>query len=568
MYEGVPKFGLISEERRYRSFSASLSALWETDPRVSPLRLNSAGVWPRERRAIPALFTSLLLHFSIGYFFYSVPLGLLLQRLVRPFRDTQEAQAPLVVYKLEALNLADYLPVQQPPAPGAAPGRGNARSPRAPRGSARRDPRVQVISNPTNPDNFKQTILQPNSPPKLTIPRDIPLPNLILGSLAPAPEAPKPPAPQPKAKAEVPTPHPAVAPKPAAPPIPPDLAMVPKLPPLPTPSLEVPALLPAPPSTAKSVTPLPLGPSRAAVTAETQPAAKPSAPAASQTSAEGQRGGAANLVSLSLNPTPLGKVIALPPGNRRGAFSIAAAGGASGSPGGDLNANVPAGSNGIGPGGDTSLAAGAAGSGGGGPGDAAPGAMHSVTGDTGVTGVFVGGTLPPLPPEKLVYPVDETAARLHRPGLVVSSSSGGGGGLEVYGVLRGRKIYTIYLPMPGKSWILQFCAGNSAPLPGAQTRVLQIQMEPLLVPPTAIDQFDFHRPPVQIDKPNPMIILHGSILADGSVGKLQILKGFGSLIDEAAAAAFARWKFSPALRGGDPVAVEVLVGIPAMAPGP
>jgi len=61
--------------------------------------------------------------------------------------------------------------------------------------------------------------------------------------------------------------------------------------------------------------------------------------------------------------------------------------------------------------------------------------------------------------------------------------------------------------------------------------------------------------------------LHGHIREDGSVENLEILQGVEPTINEAARAAFARWKFSPALQAGNPVAVEILVGVPAIVPG-
>jgi TonB family protein len=84
-----------------------------------------------------------------------------------------------------------------------------------------------------------------------------------------------------------------------------------------------------------------------------------------------------------------------------------------------------------------------------------------------------------------------------------------------------------------------------------------------LVPPDAEKQFDFRRPPVPPDKADEFIILRGVIREDGSVDKLRLLRGVVPLADQAALAAFARWKFRPALRQGKPVAVEILVGVPA-----
>jgi len=56
--------------------------------------------------------------------------------------------------------------------------------------------------------------------------------------------------------------------------------------------------------------------------------------------------------------------------------------------------------------------------------------------------------------------------------------------------------------------------------------------------------------------------LQGVIREDGSLGELRVLRGFQAEADQAALAAFSRWKFKPALREGKPVAVDILVGIP------
>jgi TonB family protein len=63
-----------------------------------------------------------------------------------------------------------------------------------------------------------------------------------------------------------------------------------------------------------------------------------------------------------------------------------------------------------------------------------------------------------------------------------------------------------------------------------------------------------------------MIVLQGVIREDGSVSDLRIVQGLLNTVDQAAMAAFGHWRFRPARRDGEPAAVEVLVGIPALAP--
>ncbi len=92
-------------------------------------------------------------------------------------------------------------------------------------------------------------------------------------------------------------------------------------------------------------------------------------------------------------------------------------------------------------------------------------------------------------------------------------------------------------------------------------------MQPPLTPPDAVGQFDFHRPPLTTDPAYTMVVLHGMIHEDGTVSDLEVIQSVEPTFNEAAMAAFARWKFRPALQSGKPVAVEILVGIPALVPG-
>jgi hypothetical protein len=166
-----------------------------------------------------------------------------------------------------------------------------------------------------------------------------------------------------------------------------------------------------------------------------------------------------------------------------------------------------------------------------------------------------------------VYPVTPPPPR--RPAMVVTAGPTGGGGLQVYGVLKGGKIYTIYLPMPGKRWILQYCAHeNSATSQDRVPTRVEISLDPGIVPPSVVEQFDFRLPSVSESAANrnEIIILQGVIREDGSVGELKVYKGLLGTLDRAAVDAFSRWKFRPALRSNKPIAVEILLGIPVILP--
>ncbi|MGH9787793.1 MAG: energy transducer TonB [Candidatus Acidiferrales bacterium] len=167
---------------------------------------------------------------------------------------------------------------------------------------------------------------------------------------------------------------------------------------------------------------------------------------------------------------------------------------------------------------------------------------------------------------KLVYPVGKFP-RLRRRTLTVTTGPTGGGGLRVYGVLHGGKIYSVYLPMPGKSWVLQYCIASQDGSRSARSRTVAARLDHGLVPPSPREQFDFRRPPVPADKADELIVLHGTIREDGSIGDLRVLRGVDPVADEAALAAFSQWKFDPALRDGKPVLLNILVGVPPTLPG-
>jgi TonB family protein len=67
------------------------------------------------------------------------------------------------------------------------------------------------------------------------------------------------------------------------------------------------------------------------------------------------------------------------------------------------------------------------------------------------------------------------------------------------------------------------------------------------------------------EKAGKLIVLKGTLAADGTVGGLEIFQGVVPQMDQAARIAFSRWKFKPAMRDGKPVPVEILVGVPTDA---
>jgi hypothetical protein len=166
----------------------------------------------------------------------------------------------------------------------------------------------------------------------------------------------------------------------------------------------------------------------------------------------------------------------------------------------------------------------------------------------------------------MVYAVS-TSMLPRKNALVVSAGPMGGGGLDVYGALHCGKIYTVFLQMPGKSWTLQFCQVKRETRPNTisgQSAV--IRLEQGLVPPEPELRFDFRRLPVPPEDAHKLVLLKGLIREDGTVDSLQVYRTLLLPMDEAARIAFSRWKFKPAMRDGQPVSVEILIGIPSDPP--
>jgi len=535
-----------------RAISHALASIWEKDPPVQEIGLGHTRAWPKGRRSVPGLFTSSLLHFSVVLLLVRLPIALLLGRPNSGGNRTER-----VVYMLHPLTFPGFFPTLKPPGPGGKPGQGS-RPDRPPvRGSTVFHSSLTIVSNPPRPDNSRQTILQPSSPPHLKIPYEIRLPNILIGALTPPPperRLPMPPAPAPK-PIERPIVVPTRAPTPTPPAPAPALALVNPTNPLPNPALAV--AVPPPP------TPPP------------QPSESSEAKALDELDMRKNPNGTTGLLSLSVEPAVSAGTVALPPGNREGAFSISPAGGKEGSPGGVPNGDaLGGGTGGKGPAGDASTGLGSGDKGGGGGKGAAGEA--STTGTPGPSdNVSISGSptsnsndvLSAFFAATTVFPVAPSPPR--RPMMVVTTGPVGGGGLEVYRVLKGGKIYTIYLPMPGKNWILQYCAHDiQAGNQSQQHPSVEIKLDSPIVPPAALEQFDFHRPPVAETGAcrKEMIILQGVIREDGSVGDLKVYKGLIGAADQAALTAFSRWKFRPAQRSNKPIAVEILVGIPVLLP--
>ncbi len=535
----IPGFRLLSHEPRRRAIRSGFKSLFLKTPPPQPLIVGREEVGARGGPRLTAFLSSCLLHFSVVFFLLEVPFLLLLPRPAETLR------MPRIVYEFHEIELPKDLPSVKPPGPGGQPGKGTEANKPPAKGSTAYHPRATVVSNPPNPDNNFQTIIQPRVNPAKKININLRLPNVVLGGSLPVP-GPPPVVPPPPIKLPVPTTLKSLT-------IPKTTVVSMKPPDLTIPASDMPNMpaIPVPPPPLPTLQNQKVAPKALDITA-----------VATQGVQATSNGSVASLLSLSLTPGPPSNKLSIPAGNRYGAFSISPSGTHAGTPNGSENGSPSGGTGGPGNGGDASSGTGTGHIGGGGGGAGVNGLGVSSSGNPGTAGTANNGRLPASTLAKLVFPILRPPPK-NRIAMVVTAGPVGGGGLHIFGVLKGGKIYTIFLPMPLKNWILQYSMVNSPnAVPRQQQNGATLQIDFGIVPPAVEKRFDFHRPDLTMEEKKMMIILHGFIRADGSVENLTVYQGVQNVANQAAVAAFSKWKFQPAIRSGKPVPIEVLLGIP------
>jgi hypothetical protein len=450
-------------------------------------------------------------------------------------------QETIIYYKISKSQRQERIPKILPPGPGSIPGSGSLPELPPAHGAKRNLGALFVVSHPRLPDNDHQTILQSQSPPELRMKADLKLPNLVVQHWI-SPKKPlefhaesvRPVAPSKKQTSNL---EPSLTNASPTESFTSMLAVSDH-----QPRLAVPV----------GAAPAPILPS--ARSGSSGDAGTPEIVAAGGAPGQG-------LLVIGTEPSDPTSLVALPPGNRFGQFSTPP--GVTGSPGGTAGGVVGGGTGEGKTGGNESVGIGRGNSGGGGGNSGAPGFVSLR--ESGSTSEHLGDPNPGLT-ESMVFALPKLSGLRHA-GIVVTAGPIGGGGLGVYGALHCGKIYTVLLPMSGKSWTLQFC---QTPTPGTtatvQTRSSVVHMEQALLPPEADVRYDFKRSPLPPEKAHKLIILKGTIRPEGTVENLNIHQGLMPEMDAAALRAFSQWTFKPAMRDGKAVSVDVLVGIPGDGP--
>ena len=406
-----------------------------------------------------------------------------------------------------------------------------------------------IISVPPEPDNHRQTVV---TPPKIKLDHDVPLPNVVAwGPAQPAvplaatskatnlrvPElttpvvAPTPDVKDARSNRNLHLPEPAVV--------------------EPPPGMETatlrkagdinighsPVVAPAPQ--------LPAGEQRALASLAQGPlggASPPVVPPPPSVEGRGVSDAGGRMIALSVNPAAPYKPVEVPNGNRRGTFAATPEGkpGATGTP--EIAGEGKTTSEAIGSRSASNSASQAP------PGLFVGAGPKSGSGST-MAGSGTSGTA--------VDPVAGASASRTSTSRKTASEMSPDKQTEVERkVFAGRKSYAMTLNIPnlnsaGGSWVMHFVEENGGEKQGE------------LVAPVATRTADPGYP-LELMRQNVRgtVILSAVINADGSVGEVRVLNSIDERLDEYASSALSRWRFLPALKNGNPVALQAVVMIP------
>ena len=260
------------------------------------------------------------------------------------------------------------------------------------------------------------------------------------------------------------------------------------------------------------------------------------------------------LIALSATPAPPGEPVEIPRGNLAARISLSPEANGAGAPSGGKPGNGKA------PGAGTNGAAGP-------PGiyvsPPQPNPGSSVSGNGGAAN---GGLKPVAPRLDAMWPTKPTlpAANSKSARSAPRDLTGFDGEITPEKILSGKRIYTANLNLPNLtsakgSWILNFAELEPSGSPA------RVHMD--LAAPAVLLTVDPKYPTSLIKQHvEGEVVLYAIIRENGSVDSIQIVKRLDPQLDHNAIAAVAAWKFAPASRNGEPVAVEAVIHIPFNAP--
>ncbi len=128
-----------------------------------------------------------------------------------------------------------------------------------------------------------------------------------------------------------------------------------------------------------------------------------------------------------------------------------------------------------------------------------------------------------------------------------------------------RRIYTLRVNTPNVSsatgsWVMSFAEMDDDP------HSLHPPRNGDMVLPDPLRKVDPRYPPALVEERiEGEVVLYAIIRENGSVDSIQLVRGVDPTLDKNSMEALAQWKFTPALHGGEKVAVEAIVHIPFKA---
>jgi TonB family protein len=263
-------------------------------------------------------------------------------------------------------------------------------------------------------------------------------------------------------------------------------------------------------------------------------------------------GPATTIIALSSAPAPPAPVVEVPKGNTAARVAISPEGKGAGTGGGSASngASGGSGANGTDAAGNNSVGISISG------GNPKPNAGMSGLGGVG----------------KLTLPKAQAAYKRPDPNVSVEDSPERTGppnfatlppGAPPEEIFSSHRVYSMNVNMPNLnsvtgSWIVHFSELRS---PGT------VPTSGELSAPVPMRKVDPKYPQDMIkDHVEGEVILYGVIRPDGSVDSIQLAHGIDPQLDANAMEAFRQWKFQPATKGGQPVALEAIVHIPFRGP--
>lgn len=405
--------------------------------------------------------------------------------------------------------------------------------------------RQEIRSLPDAPDNLRQTIV---TPPNIKLQHDVALPNLV--AYGPVPAAPALEAASQKPKLQLPAMLPQVVVPAAETGLLHSRSRVPSIMPRvvePTPEVaQVTPRLALPAFQPNVVQPAPeLGSvSRGASTnlSRMLPSGSDPVPPAPQVS-EAQRG-SGQLLALNLHPADVHAPVAVPEGNRRGAFAASPLGhaNATGTPGAEASSGNGAADNSSGktdapPG----ISVGAA-----------PSAASAIAGPS-APGPRPGGADADVRSRLMAAMRTPTPSIPPRPALPETTTARSE--LENR-IFAGRRSYTLSVNMPNLnaatgSWIIHFVE-----------RVPNLQQSPIAAPEVVRKSDPAYPGELMKDGVQGTVVLTAIIRADGSVSDIAVAKSLNARLDQNAVQALSHWLFRPALKNGQAIDLEAVITVP------